>query len=251
MKKEPAKNRKTAKWYNSPLNSRIRDLLKDNNIKPDDFATVLGVSAEAVRLWCAGYARPDIDKLLFIANYFKVSVNYLLGQTDSQSTEADIQAIGDYTGLNDGAIHVLHILNNMKNKDVYHKSGMDFINSFLNYKNIEDLILQVGVYIESIKYATYIEKENSHIDFYSFRVNEPVGNNKKQRAENLSIYLKWIGERTESQRLRLFNASELFMDSIKEYGEIEYNNFDFEEYKKRVIIEKAKSNSRNKSKLDE
>ena len=239
MGKEPSKNRKTAKWYNSPLNSRIRDLLKYNNIKPDDFANALGVSAEAVRLWCAGYARPDIDKLLFIAYYFKVSVNYLLGQTDSQSTDADIQAIGDYTGLNDSAIHVLHELNDMKNDNVYTKSGMDFINTFLTYKNIEDLIIQVGLYIQSIKYTTYLEKDNSHIDFYSYRIKEPIGDSQKEKNENQSIYISWIKEKNEVQRLRLFNASELFMNLLKEYGEAEKNNFDFDEYIKNIDKDQA------------
>jgi len=241
MKKEPSKNRKTAKWYNSPLNSRIRDLLKDNSIKPDDFATVLGVSAEAVRLWCAGYARPDIDKLLFIANYFKVSVNYLLGQTDSQSTDANIQSIGDYTGLNDDAIYVIHTLNSMKNENVYHKSGMDFINTFLTHRTIEDLIIQVGFYIQSIRYTTYLEKNNSHIDFYSYRITEPIGDNQKQKDENQSIYISWVREKNEVQRLRLFNVSELFMNLLKEYGKAEEYNFDFEEYINNIDKDQALS----------
>ena len=239
MKKEPAKSKKTPKWYNSPLNSRIRDLLKDKNIKPDDFANVLGVSTEAVRLWCAGYARPDIDKLLFIANYFNVSVNYLLGQTDSQSTEADIQAIGDYTGLNDEAIHVLHTLNSLKNENVYHKSGMDFINTLLTHRNIEDLLIQVGLYIQSIRYTAYLEKDNSHIDFYSYRFTEPIGDTQKQKDENQSIYISWVREKNEVQRLRLFNASELLMNLLKEYGKAEENNFDFDEYINNVDKDKA------------
>jgi len=233
MKKEPSKNRKTAKWYNSPLNSRIRDLLKDNSIKPDDFATALGVSAEAVRLWCAGYARPDIDKLLFIANYFKVSVNYLLGQTDSQSTEADIQAIGDYTGLNDHAINELHELK-VGNEDSLYKCALEFTNVFLSYKNLFNLFLEIAKYIDSIETCAYYEKGNPHIDFYSYSALKPIGDNQKQINHNQSTYISWRNEKSQTQRLCLFNLSEMFMNLIKVYGNDTEKNFDFEEYKKKL-----------------
>jgi len=237
MKKEPAKNRKTAKWYNSPLNSRIRDLLKDNSIKPDDFANTLGVSTEAVRLWCAGYARPDIDKLLFIANYFKVSVNYLLGQTDSQSTEADIQAIGDYTGLND---HVINELHNLKvgDEDSVYKCALEFTNVFLSCKDSFNLFLEVAKYIESINICAYLEKENSHIDFYSYNVLNPIGDNQKQINHNQSTYMSWRSEKSQTQRLCLFNLSEMFINLIKAYGNDAEKNFNFEEFKNKLTLKK-------------
>jgi len=230
MKKEPAKSKKTPKWYNSPLNSRIRDLLKDKNIKPDDFANVLGVSTEAVRLWCAGYARPDIDKLLFIANYFNVSVNYLLGQTDSQSTEADIQAIGDYTGLNDEAIQKLHEFEIKKNDDSVYKYSLEFINVFLSHNHTFNLLLEVASYIDSVKMTAYIEKENPHIDFYSYNVLKPIGNSQKEIDRNQEAYIKWRNQKNQAQRLCLFNLNEMFMNLIKMYGNDTEKKFDFDEY---------------------
>lgn len=107
MENNQAKKKKSAKWYDSPLNSRIRELLHQNEIKTEDFARITGVSTEAVRLWCSGYSRPDIDKLIIIANYLKVSTDYLLGKTETKSSDTVIQAIGYYTGLNDAVLEFI------------------------------------------------------------------------------------------------------------------------------------------------
>lgn len=76
-----------SKFYNDTLNCIIRKLLEKNNITNKEFAKRLNISTEAVRLWNAGYSRPDICKLPEIAKFFNVSIDYLLGESASISRE--------------------------------------------------------------------------------------------------------------------------------------------------------------------
>lgn len=49
-----------------------------------------------------------IDYLCILADYFQVSVAYLLGETDVKSLDISIRAAADYTGLTEEAIKALH-----------------------------------------------------------------------------------------------------------------------------------------------
>jgi len=95
---------RTAKWYNNPLNKKIRELLKDTGTTLDEVAQHLNVTPEAVRLWCNGYARPDIDKLPQIAKYYGVTVDWLLGLSEVKQYNESYQAIHRLTGLSESSI---------------------------------------------------------------------------------------------------------------------------------------------------
>jgi len=86
--------KKTAKFYDSPLNKQLRKLMDEGQIRTDDLAKALSVTVEAVRLWCAGYARPDIEKLPVISEFFGVSTDYLLGLSEYKNEAAKIEFEG-------------------------------------------------------------------------------------------------------------------------------------------------------------
>jgi len=71
--------KRVSKFYGYILNTRIRELLAEKGYKAEGLANALKISVDAVRMWCAGYSRPDIEKLPLISEYFSVSVDYLLG----------------------------------------------------------------------------------------------------------------------------------------------------------------------------
>lgn len=82
---ENKKQTKEAKYYDFPLNSRLREMVNKKNIAV--FSEALGVTQDAVRQWQAGYTRPDVDRLGKIAMYFGVSTDYLLGASDIRHNE--------------------------------------------------------------------------------------------------------------------------------------------------------------------
>jgi len=109
---ENKKQTKEAKYYDFPLNSRLRRLVNKKNIAA--FSNALGVTQDAVRQWQAGYTRPDVDRLVKIADHFGVSIDFLLGKTETPSPNIEIQAITQYTGISEGAVRFLHAMLNLK-----------------------------------------------------------------------------------------------------------------------------------------
>ena len=59
---------------------RIESLAKENGISITSLESKLGISRGIIRSWSS--AQPTADKIMKIANYFGVSIDYLLGRTD-------------------------------------------------------------------------------------------------------------------------------------------------------------------------
>ena len=60
---------------------RIFDLLQEQNVTQYTLSKAIGVSQGNISDWKSGRAAPKADALLKIADYFGVSVDYLLGRT--------------------------------------------------------------------------------------------------------------------------------------------------------------------------
>jgi len=61
---------------------RIRALREEANILQADLAKHLGVSQATLSNWERGEYQPDTETLKRIADYFDVSLDYLLGRSD-------------------------------------------------------------------------------------------------------------------------------------------------------------------------
>ncbi len=58
---------------------RLRDLREEKGLSINNLAKELKVSHSTIIRWENGEQVPNIDYLLLIANYFKVSADYLIG----------------------------------------------------------------------------------------------------------------------------------------------------------------------------
>lgn len=57
---------------------RLFDLRRQAGLSQEELANLLGVTRQAVQKWEAGTSRPDMDNLVSLAEYFKVSLDYLV-----------------------------------------------------------------------------------------------------------------------------------------------------------------------------
>lgn len=57
---------------------RLFDLRRQAGLSQEDLANLLGLTRQAVQKWEAGTSRPDMDNLTALANYFHVSLDYLV-----------------------------------------------------------------------------------------------------------------------------------------------------------------------------
>ena len=95
--------------YNAPFPTNLRTLLDERKSTITALARELGITRQAVSQYADGTGQPNADKLKRIADYFNVSTDWLLGRAGGvKSLNADISAVGKYTGLSEAAIEFLH-----------------------------------------------------------------------------------------------------------------------------------------------
>ena len=68
------------------LAEKIQDLRKRNGLSQEQLAERLGISRQAVSKWESGQSVPDIDKIVLMSEFFKVSTDYLL-KLEREATE--------------------------------------------------------------------------------------------------------------------------------------------------------------------
>lgn len=64
---------------------RLRKLRERNRIKQCVLAELCGLNRNAIKLYESGRVEPTKSSLISIANFFSVSIDYLVGLSDSQS----------------------------------------------------------------------------------------------------------------------------------------------------------------------
>lgn len=64
------------------LHTRLAELRKRAGLSQQDLADKLHVSRQAISLWESGNGMPSIDNLIYLSDFYGVSVDYLLGRTD-------------------------------------------------------------------------------------------------------------------------------------------------------------------------
>ena len=72
---------------------RIIELMEERGLKQSEIMKVCNVGQSTISMWKKG-ATPNVQTLMILADYFQVSIDYLLGREDDYGniTTADIYA---------------------------------------------------------------------------------------------------------------------------------------------------------------
>lgn len=62
---------------------RLKELRLSKNINQKDFAVIIGVSQPTLSQWETGKTQIDYDNLQKLSDYFNVSIDFILGYSDS------------------------------------------------------------------------------------------------------------------------------------------------------------------------
>lgn len=83
------------------LGEKLKELRHKRNLTQEKLADFLGVSFQAVSKWERGDTYPDIAMLPEIADFFKVSVDELLGVNRAENEKEILKALVEYDNLTD------------------------------------------------------------------------------------------------------------------------------------------------------
>lgn len=188
---------------------RLKQLRKDRARSRNAAAKDLGLNAQTLEKYEKGLTLPNIEIAAGIANYYGVSVNYLLGIDEEPKSEQELICnISDYTGLNQENIILLHDVlfssdeyilldvinrifpNSLKLCEVMKKYGdLISINNYIKDKNAD-------VETPKLKQLIAEMKANEDNDFYKWKY-------LKECEQVLSAYINLIQiEETEKENSR-------------------------------------------------
>lgn len=68
------------------VTERIKELMKEYGLNQVKLAARIGVKQNTVSSWVNGIKEPSIRSLWLLADFFEVSVDYLIGRTENDLT---------------------------------------------------------------------------------------------------------------------------------------------------------------------
>ena len=150
---------------------RLKELIDEKKIKKINLAVAINVGKTSISNWLNKDNKrlPPSDKLQELANYFDVTISYLLGNTDNKS--ADNEIIGKRLGMSDESIAVRE---EIKNTTVYGKKFEKEIKNVFgfNHTDVSNYISSnIGLvdvfYGEALKVLSYYNGGNFKNSFDS------------------------------------------------------------------------------------
>lgn len=138
----------------STFAERLTDLINDEKISLGKIEEATGISRSALSKYTNNEAEAPITNVVKLAKYFHVSADYLLGVSDAQTNDKDVQFICDYTGLSAEAIK------NIRQLCIFDE------NIFLHF-SVDELNVNKRIIDEFIVSETFADIVNhiSHLNF--------------------------------------------------------------------------------------
>lgn len=107
---------------NSVVNERIKELRTEKNLTQKTFAEMLFCNRQKIADWERGKSCPSTEDLINISKIFNISTDYLLGLTETRTTDMEIKDICELTGLSERAVRILNC------KSSYYDESIKIIN---------------------------------------------------------------------------------------------------------------------------
>ncbi len=199
----------------------------------------------------------NIKYLYCIADYFNVSTDYLLANTDVKTPNETIQAIQKYTGLSEEVIEKLSDWKKRIEESFYCDSYLEFANTLLSSSYFYTLVNDYQNYLFSKELCKLLELENPETDFSArhsgtiiFTSTVPQEQAKKmleKAKKDGEVTEEYFAEIEDKQPVQLFKMQRLFLDFIDKYATVETDNIKSIE----EIIEKWNKKQDEFKKIDE
>ena len=156
----------------SEFGGRIQELREDRGLTQQELAKILGVRREVVAKWETGLQDIKTYYTIKLAQFFNVTTDYLLGVSDvkvSDTSEPELKAICNYTGLSEQAVECIKNCNNdfLNTLSIALKIQKQDVNiqCSLNDFVSDEHFLEMIYYISKMMYYTNITYKNLIAEF--------------------------------------------------------------------------------------
>ena len=221
------------------IGKRISELRKKSGENQDDLAKFLKCNRGSVANYEVGKRIPDINTLVKIANHYDTTVDYLAGNSDSSSKNAEVKAVCDYLGLEEESVESIKINHHVMmsadipvpilicGSEVYPRFYKEVMNEFLQSKCFLDII-------STCSYEKILEhsiNEIRDIDPQNLRILND------EELFKLSSVVKLVKQYYRQHRLDLFDIQDSVVNFAKSLTDIEqFDKYEVEEKSNDISI---------------
>lgn len=227
--KNPTSFMNVAEQQNTVLAKRLSGLITDVSELKD----YLGVSPQAINQYRLGVARPSLENLCKIADFYKVSTDYLLGRTETKTMQEDIAVAVKTTGLSENAIKKLK-----GNRTCGEIAQRKELSRLITNEKFWEVVVSMCHYRQSCeineKYLNLLRKDNEGYDSWKRRAFggriSPMEEKYDYRMPRTSEIVEYEAKEYESEsekELALFRAQkQLFAIAQEIEAEVKENAVD-------------------------
>ena len=142
-------NRFNEEKENAIFAVRLRELFEVKKATHNELADFIkaktgdSITRQAVGQWCNGNTCPNLKTVPFIADFFNVSADYLLGRSDVKSVDPSrkINIACEVTNLNEDAVKVLNSLQNESNHILLSK---EIVSELISHRMFKDFVNEIS-----------------------------------------------------------------------------------------------------------
>ena len=139
-----------AEKYNASFPTALRNLMEERGETQENIAKAAEKTRQTVSQYVNGISEPGYETLVKIANYFNVSVDYLLGRTKDPSCNP---SAADELGLSSDAVSWMLALANSPDKERYTR----YLSVLLEMQSFQTLLFSLIEYFSAVKAASVTE----------------------------------------------------------------------------------------------
>lgn len=145
--------------YTDAFPSRFRDLADEKGCTMEEMAQAFSTTRQTVRNWQNGETIPDAKSICYIASFFSVTTDYLLGLSDVKTPNIEVRAIADRTGLKEDAIIQLCVEKDTGGHEV--AALVSYLAENENSAELESLLDAMWNF-DSLHKTIYVDSPNGH-----------------------------------------------------------------------------------------
>lgn len=91
-------------------NTNLRQIINRSGMTREQIAKAIDCDTSSITKYYNGVRKPSTDIVIKLSKLFNVSTDYLLGLTDVATSDTDLKAICDYTGLDEDSIEKIRCM---------------------------------------------------------------------------------------------------------------------------------------------
>lgn len=170
---------------------RLKALREEKRLNQKELAAEIDISNGSISYYEKAERLPDIETAYKLSKFFDVSADYLIGLTDVKTSNINIKATCDYTGLTERSISTLNYVQcklkeynaYVRNNDLeneltawYERYGylLQFLNDAIGLNDMSEVSRYVRKYIEAVSdnlttYGTLFRSEEEDVAMFRYQ----------------------------------------------------------------------------------